>query len=655
MCGIAGVFNKNELNPNAFPVFRKSLGMLGHRGPDGRGVYVDDYTLLGQTRLSIIDLEGGHQPIGNEDGSLWLVCNGEIFNYIELRQELLAKGHKFSTHTDVEVVLHLYEEYGEKLFDHLNGQFAFAIWDKNQKSIMLARDHVGICPLHYQIANNQLYFASEIKLFLPFPELNFSIDPEAMLQTLTFWSPLPGNSIFKNIKEVKPGHYIKFNQDHFEQKPYWQLSYPESDSDYIRDVNSASEELTDLLEDSVRIRLRADVPVGAYLSGGLDSSITTALVKTGHNNKLRTFSIGFEDKAFDESEYQKLVSNHLETDHSAFVSNNEMVCENLQKVIWHTEKPVLRTAPVPLFLLSKFVRESDFKVVLTGEGADEFFSGYNIYRETKVRWFNAKMPGSTWRPRLYEKLYPYIATNPRTLNYWIQFFQKDVANTSDLFYSHRLRWNNRDYLAGFLTQDVMGETVGYNPVSELEAGINGLLDGLNPLERAHFLEAKIFLSGYLLSSQGDRMTMGNSVEGRYPFLDKRVIDFANRLAPELKLKVLNEKWILKHTFKHLLPDQVINRPKQPYRAPVRNTLLADPQFVDTWLDESRIRNSMIFDADKISILKKRLFLPNANVSAREEMALMAIITTEMLKESFINNKPTVQDQECRVYDYRSRK
>ena len=654
MCGIAGVFDRHFLPPHFFSEFKNGLDYMGHRGPDGRGMYIDDQAVLGQTRLSIIDLAGGSQPIPNEDRTLWLVCNGEIFNYIELQQELKQQGHHFTTGTDVEVILHLYENYGADLFEYLNGQFAFAIWDKPRRTLFMGRDHVGICPLHFSVQNDRIYFASEAKLFSAFSDLETKLDIRNLMQTLTFWSPLPGNTLFQGVNEVKPGHYLVFDRNGMTEKPYWRLDYPDADHPPLRGEARAREQVTDLLRDSVRIRLRADVPVGAYLSGGLDSSITTALVKTDNTNRLRTFSIAFEEKPFDESAYQQMVSQHLGTDHSSMVVSNRLICDNLKQVIWHAEKPVLRTSPAPLFLLSQHVRESGFKVVLTGEGADEFFSGYNIYKETKVRWFNSRFPNSKYRSRLYEKIYPYIATNPRTINYWTGFFQNGVQNTDDPFYSHRLRWNNKAYLAGFLAPDIIAGHSAYDPVSDLKGRMNGSITGLDPLLRAHYLEAHIFLSGYLLSSQGDRMIMGHSVEGRYPFLDKRLIKFANHLDPRLKMRVLNEKWILKQAFGHLLPEAVIKRDKQPYRAPVKNTLLANPGLIEQWLDETRIRQSGLFDPAKVLLLKKRLLQTDKEIPAREEMALVAIITTEMWLENFIYDVRNLDSETtCHVFDYRS--
>ncbi|MBN2412646.1 asparagine synthase (glutamine-hydrolyzing) [candidate division KSB1 bacterium] len=658
MCGIAGIFDCVKLNPDILPSFKKCVNILDHRGPDGKGIYFDEFTALGQARLSIFDLEGGQQPIPNEDGSLWLVCNGEIFNYIELRKELENKGHVFSTHTDVEVILHLYEDYGENLLKYLNGQFAFAVWDRKKHSLFLARDHIGICPLYYSKIKDQFAFASEAKALFFLPGVTPEINLQALIQTFTFWAPLPGESMFKNIFELKPGYFMWVNEKKSYTRQYWKCEYPSDETGYITDPVQAVDEVSFLLEDAVRLRLRADVPVGAYLSGGLDSSITTSLVKLKNNNKLRTFSIGFEDVNFDETYYQQLVSKNLNTDHSAFRCSNESIGNVLEQVVWHTEKPILRTAPAPLFQLSKFVKENGFKVVLTGEGADEFFSGYNIYKETKIRCFNARQPDSALRPMLFSRIYPYIATNSRTLKFWQSFFQKDLLKTDDPFYSHRLRWGNKSYLSGFLRNDLLQHVSDYDPVDDLQDRLAGYIDPYDPLTRAHFLEAHIFLASYLLSSQGDRMIMSHGVEGRYPFLDKRVIEFANRLHPNFKLRILNEKWLLKKAFAGLLPDEVIKRNKQPYRAPVKASFMSNKNLIDNWFSEQKLNETGLFDVEKVNLLQKKIFQPDTVVSSRDEMAVTAILTTEMLTDQYIFNKqlswlPT--DKYIKVLDYRTEK
>jgi asparagine synthase (glutamine-hydrolysing) len=631
---------------------------LAHRGPDGQGFYFDDRVSLGHARLSIIDPKGGHQPIPNEDSTVWVVCNGEIFNYIELRQDLEKQGHRFSTECDIEVLVHLYEDYGDQLFQMLNGQFALVLWDRKRQKMFLARDHVGICPLYYHAGPETFVFASELKSLFQWPDIPIEWNERALVQTLTFWSPIPGHSMFKNIHEIKPGHYLQLSPDRIEERSYWDIPFTDDPDNLIRDPRLAREQTRELLQDAVRIRLRADVPVGAYLSGGLDSSIITSLIKTRHQNRIRTFSIGFENNHYDERYYQEMVSSHLGTDHSFTICTSQDIIRALDDVIWHAEKPILRTAPAPLFLLSQAVNQAGFKVVLTGEGADEFFTGYNIYKETKVRLFNARHPESSLRPLLFLKLYPYLdGKNDRTHTYWLDFFKHQIHDPLDPYYSHRLRWTNGNFMLNFLHPDLRHETHDYNPIDDLDDQISPLFFDLSPLNRAHHLESTLFLAGYLLSSQGDRMLMSHSVEGRYPFLDPRVIRHAARLSPELKLHVLNEKHILKETFSDLLPPPILQRNKQPYRAPVTESLLHDPDLLNSQLSPEKTTRQGLFDADRVHHLVKKAKRQHSALSAREEMSLMAVITMGMLFDQFVNIRTSRFTTKTgpieRYYDYRS--
>jgi len=344
------------------------------------------------------------------------------------------------------------------------------------------------------------------------------------------------------------------------------------------------------------------VPVGAYLSGGLDSSIITALIKRKNQNKLQTFSVGFASAKYDETGFQQLVSDHLGTEHASFVCDNKTIGETIPAVVWHAEKPLLRTAPAPLFLLSKMVHESGFKVVLTGEGADEFFTGYNIFKETKLRSFNARQPGSAMRQRLFKRLYPYLKHDKRRGGaYWQDFFLKNYRDTTDPFYSHRLRWENSAFILNFLNPEILSQTAGCDPVRELAEQLHDqpAWQAQSPLARAHFLESYLFLGSYLLCSQGDRMLMSHAIEGRYPFLDHRVIELAARLHPSLKLKGLNEKWILKKTFDAVLPPEVTRRNKNPYRAPIRDAYVAGRAVLEEFVSQDMIKRHGIFAREKV--------------------------------------------------------
>ena len=383
------------------------LGLIRHRGPDAFGIYMDDNAGLAHARLSIIDLSGGDQPIHNEDRSVWIVYNGEVFNYPELRKNLQDRGHSFYTQTDTEIIVHLYEEHGPALFEKLNGQFALAIWDQRKKQLILGRDRVGIRPLFYYLKDDRLVFGSEIKALFADPTIPRKIDFQSLSDIFTCWSSFGSSTPFQNIRQLLPGHYAMFSKNGIMTDQYWQLPAPSSIG-RSHSLDEWTEELQELICDATRIRLRADVPVGSYLSGGIDSTYVSSLVKRSFNNRLCTFSVRFTNDRFDETLFQDKAIQDLGTDHKSVICADEDIGRNFPQVIWHAETPILRTAPAPLFQLSKLVRENDFKVVLTGEGADEIFAGYNIFKEDKVRRFWARQPESKIRPRLLEKLYPYI-------------------------------------------------------------------------------------------------------------------------------------------------------------------------------------------------------------------------------------------------------
>ena len=528
MCGIAGYLACGEGVACGPDPIRRMLSTIHHRGPDQFGIYRDHSVALASARLSIIDIENGQQPIPNEDETLWIVFNGEVFNYLELRRELERRGHRFATRTDTEVVLHLFEELGPECLKHLNGQFAMAIWDTRARSLFLARDRVGIRPLFYTEAKGALVFASEVKALLAYPGVSAEIDPVALDQVFQFWSTLPGRTIFQGIREVPPGHYLMAREGARALRRYWQIQFEPSEP--VRNEQDYVDEFGSLLADATTIRLRADVPVGAYLSGGLDSSSIAAMVMRHNQNHLNTFSIAFSDPAFDESGFQRSMARFLGTGHQLVEAGHGDIARVFPEVIWHTETPVMRTAPAPMFLLSKRVRECGFKVVLTGEGADEFLAGYDIFKESMVRRFWARQPESVRRPALLRRLYadiPNVAATGDACR--AAFFRGGLEDTGCPYYSHAVRWRNNGRTRRFFSPAVRDAAV-----REGACGVDAIeypaeFAGWGPLERAQYLEAAIFLPQYLLSSQGDRVAMAHGVESRMPFLDYRVVEFCNRL------------------------------------------------------------------------------------------------------------------------------
>jgi asparagine synthase (glutamine-hydrolysing) len=638
MCGIAGIYNyHSSKEPSWERNVKNMLSMIKHRGPDESGVYLDRNVGIGSVRLSIIDLSTGQQPLSDETERYWIVYNGEVFNFQELKTELENKGVRFKTHCDTEVVVQMYAHYGANCLNRFNGQFAFCIWDKYKKELFLARDRVGIRPLFYWSENGSFAFCSEMKGLFTLDKIERSLNPESMSQIFTFWTTATPNTPFKNIFELQPGHFMKVNEGEIHIDKFWNLNFPDKKEINNSSISESVEELDELLYDAVKIRLKADVPVGAYLSGGLDSSVTTSYIKQIDPDVLNTYSIGFHDKAYDETSYQIEAANFFKTNHTAFTCTSEEIAENLAEAIWHTEFPILRTSPIPMFLLSKKVRESNIKVVITGEGADEFLAGYNIFKEAKIRRFWAKEPNSVARPRLLTKLYPYLPLLKNSPDLALKmFFGYKLTETDDPLYSHLLRWHNTSRIKSFFSDDFASTIKEYNPLGEIYQSLPGSFEKWSDLAKSQYLEATVFMSGYLLSSQGDRMAMGNSVEGRYPFLDYRVIELCAKLPDNQKLNSLNEKFILKKLSLGKIPPSISNRPKQPYRAPIASILGNEnsTSYINDILSEDTIKSYGIFNHTKV-----RMLINNArsqqSVSEIDQMAIAGILSTQLLFKMFI--------------------
>jgi len=641
MCGIAGLWNVKSRQPVDRDLLNRMVGALHHRGPDDRGVYMDGDVGLGHTRLSIVDLSGGHQPMCNEDGSIWVVFNGEIYNHPELRAELIHKGHTFKTHSDTEVILHLYEERGEACVNAFNGQFAFAVWDANRRELLLARDRMGVRPLFYAMQNGRLLFASEIKALFEEPSLPKQLDPFAIDQVFTFWFPLAPRTGFLGISELPPGHTMTVSERGARMQRYWTMSFSEAadhDSKTPRDDAWYANRLMELLDDAATIRLRADVPVGAYLSGGLDSSVITALIQRRLGGRLKTFSIGFEAADFDETAFQSAMVAHLKTEHHPFLCRNADIGQSFEAAVWHAERPLIRTAPVPMMLLARGVREEGIKVVLTGEGADEVLAGYDIFKEAKIRRFWARRPKSRLRPLLLKRLYPYLSgLQSQASAYLTAFFGQGLERTDDPFYSHRPRWQTTSLLKGLYSDETREQLRGYDPIDELRQQLPAEFASWHPLSQAQYLEAAYLLPGYILSSQGDRMAMAHAVEGRYPFLDHRVIEFASTIPPNFKLRRLREKHILRKGAEDLLPDMILNREKQPYRAPDQTAFIRDGKgrdYVEERLAPGSVRESGLFTPHAVQTLLAKC-RRQQQIGIKDGMALVGSLSVQVLYQQFI--------------------
>jgi asparagine synthase (glutamine-hydrolysing) len=639
MCGIAGFYGTPDTPVPRALILRRMIGAIAHRGPDAQGTFDDDRAALGHVRLSIIDLATGAQPMPNGDRTIWVTFNGEIFNYVELREGLISRGHSFRSASDTEVILHLYEEMGPDCVNAFNGDFAFALWDSRQNLLMLARDRMGVRPVFYTVKNGCLFFASEVKALLQVPGISAELDPIALDQIFTFWFPLAPRTSFKDVFELPPAHVLIARPNQIMVRRYWRLQYPDAGDDSAlneQGEEAIGEELGDLLVDATRIRLRSDVPVGAYLSGGLDSSIIAAMTNKIAPARLQTFSVTFRSAEFDESGYQQEMVRALKARHASVACSAAEIGESFPTVIRHGEQPILRTAPAPLLALSDLVHSSGFKVVLTGEGADEIFAGYDIFKEAKIRRFWARQPQSQSRPRLFKLLYPYLPGLQGHQKYLEAFFGNGLAETSDPVYSHLPRFRTTAGAKIFFSDALLESIRGYDAVADLRESLPAEFDRWHPLSQAQYLETALLLPGYILSSQGDRVAMAHAVECRFPFLDHRVVEFAARIPPKLKIRGLREKHILRESTRTLLPSTINNRAKQPYRSPDSLSFLGfnQPDYVDGCLSTSELAASGWFNSHAVDKLVRKC-RTQALAGFRDNMAFVGILSTQLWHREFV--------------------
>lgn len=609
---------------------------LQHRGPDDAGIYRDERCGLAHTRLAIIDLAGGKQPLSDVDEESHIAFNGEIFNYRELRDELSALGYRFKTRSDTEVVVQALRAWGEDALRRFNGQFAIAFWTPRTQTLLLARDRLGVRPLHVCAHADRVYFASEAKaIFAADPTIPRAIDPSGLVETFTFWTVLAPRTVFRGIEELRPGHVRVYRPDGITDRCYWDLSFPRGGEERGGSIAESADALKAALSRATARRLEcADVPVACYLSGGLDSSIVAALGRQIHGAGLRTFSLRFTDEDLDESPFQRMMARELETDHIEVEVSRRDVADAFPAAIRHIERPILRTAPAPMLLLARRVREAGIKVVLTGEGADEMLAGYDIFREARVRRFWAREPSSSRRPRLLERLYPYLTRSPASAQAMArEFFGRDLELHDSPTFAHGPRWRAAAALQRLLSPDVRRAAAhAGDPVDRMLATLPAGFSSWDPLARDQYLEVRTLLSGYLLSSQGDRVAMANSVEGRYPFLDVDVVELACSLPPDHKLRVLDEKHVLKRAAAGLVPPSIIRRPKQPYRAPDAVAFCDEPlrDWVSDVLDERSLRNTGLFDAAAVARLWTKCRTREGALSNTDNMALTGVISTQLL-------------------------
>lgn len=608
MCGIVGYVDLKRGGRVEEHILHDMANALIHRGPDSRGYFVEANAGLATRRLRIIDLETGDQPLFNEDRSVVLSCNGEIFNYRELTTELEKSGHSFRTRTDVEVLVHLYEEHGVGFLNKLNAQFAFAIYDRKDETLFLARDQWGICPLFYTVVDGFLIFASEIKAILTHPSVPREVNLTGLDQVLSLPGAISPQTLFRNIHSLPSGHYLLVRNGDVAVREYWDLDYPQAtDNGDGKPESYYAENLRDLLEQSVRYRLQADVPVGFFLSGGLDSSLIAAMIRrVSPDIQRHSFSISFADERICEAKYQRLVSDSVNSIHHEIPFNDADIALRLKDAVYHSECPLKETYNTASLALSRETKRSGVTVVLNGEGSDELFAGYVGYRFDKARPRNGKPVDleTALGDEIREKLW-----GDRELHY-----EKD---------EYAFREVKQALYAPAVAARLSEFDCSNFPVVNKDR-----LRGRHPLHKRSYLDFKLRLGHHLIADHGDRMTMANSIEARYPFLDYQLVEFCKQIPPDLKLNGLTEKYILKKAAGDLIPRQVVEREKFGFVAPGSPSLLQQKiDWVHDVLSYERIKRQGYFNPDTVEFLKKQYSQKDFKLNLTLEDDLLIVVLT----------------------------
>jgi asparagine synthase (glutamine-hydrolysing) len=562
MCGITGIVTTDRLKEEDRDLLQRMTRMLHHRGPDGEGFYFDEHTGLGHRRLSIIDLDAGKQPMCNEDESVWVTFNGEIYNYLDIRKDLIAKGHKFKTESDTEVIVHLYEEVGEKFSERLRGMFAIGLWDRNNRRLILSRDRIGKKPLYYARAGAAIFFASEMKSLLLAPGVERAIDYEAVSDYFSLlYVPAP-KSIFKSIRKVRPAHYLVIDQSGMRENCYWDLDF---DAPQEKSEKVWCEEFLAAYQEAVRLRLRSDVPLGAFLSGGVDSSSVVALMSRINGTRVTTCSVGFDEKEFDESAEAAAFAASLHTDH-----HEERVRPDalgvLGKLVWHYDEPFADSSAVPTYYVSQAARRH-VTVALSGDGGDENFAGYRRYfhdcLEDRARSY---LPEGLRRPvfSALGRWYPKLDWAPRFLRAQATFRALSYRSVEGYFYS--VSAVKPDIKNSLLGPDLMHKLNGYTPLTLFDDFYHRP-ERADHLSRLQYLDMKTYLVDDILVKV-DRASMANSLEVRSPLLDHVLMELIARMPSALKLKGKTGKYIFKKALEPVLPESILTRPKQGFGVPL---------------------------------------------------------------------------------------
>ncbi len=578
MCGIAGFVSRNEHRDTraANDVLDRMCRVIAHRGPDDQGTLVNDRIALGMRRLSIIDLAGGHQPMSGCDGAVTIVFNGEIYNYRELQRELESRGHQFKTHSDTETIVHAYEKYGAGCVEHLRGMFAFAIWDDRARELFIARDRVGKKPLYYTITpGGTLIFGSELKSLREHPEFRGDISIEALDAYLTFGYVPDPLTIFRDVHKLPPGHHLTFKDGRALVEQYWDFPYESPQENPARSEDECLEELRELLDEAVRLRMEADVPLGAFLSGGVDSSTVVGLMARHATQPVKTFSIGFHEDSYNELKYARIAAQRFGTDHHEFIVTPD-ICEIVDELVWHFDEPFADSSAIPTYMVSKLAREH-VTVALSGDGGDELFAGYTRYA------LDRKRSGFARLPRVFRQgvMQPLGRNLPQGA--WGRNFLHNVALDPLDRYIEDVSVFTRLNKSSLYTNDFR-QQLGTCEAAHRFRAFASHSRAHDPIDPLLYLDSKTYLPGDILTKV-DRMSMAVSLEARVPLLDHKLIEFVcTRIPASMKMKGLKTKHIFKRAVRDLVPAEILNRPKQGFGIPIN-------QWINQQLRE-RVRGTL---------------------------------------------------------------
>lgn len=574
----------------------RMTNIMTHRGPDNNGFFVSPGIGMGIRRLSIIDLQTGDQPVSNEDGTVTLVCNGEIYNFQELRKKLMVAGHRFKTNSDVEVIVHLYEDHGEECLKYLRGMFSFALWDARRRRLLLARDRLGIKPLLYSLATDGLYFGSEFKSILVSGRIERQVDLLAMEDLIRVgWVPAP-KTLFRRIRQLRPGHYLLYQNGSLSIHKYWDLHFPTRESNtQQRSIEEWAESFRAKLEETVRIHLLSDVPVGAWLSAGIDSSAVTGLMSRLTNHPVQTFSLAFENPQFNEVGRQKTLNDFPGYN----LSHKQTVCKNddfdlFPKAIWHCEDPFPAGATIPRMLLAQS-SSKNVKVVLVGEGSDEVLGGYPWFRTYKLLYRLKRLPFSF--RRFMAGLPAIKKTSPRTSRILMADNGMNLAS-----YKQIIKFSFWDFDRHIFSDDLNQRLIN----QEEEDGLH-LPEGYDrwhPLHQLQYFEMKVMLSDYITRNL-DATSMAYSLEARVPFLDHEFVEFCAQIPLSLKMRWLKEKYILRRAMRDVLPREIVQRKKRGLAAPYGQWIRDLPEFAMELLSEKRLREKGYFNPEYVSAILEK--------------------------------------------------